>query len=157
MATTTFRAAAALAGALLAGCAAQTQDTRAAARQQSAPADPVYSGWRVFQDRCAGCHGADATGGAGPDLLPRVRGSSSRQFVDLLLTRYEWAAPPTQLARASPEREAWVDDIVQRRRGALVVPASAGEPRVDAYVVDLYAWLSARADGTQGPGRPAGP
>jgi len=37
------------------------------------------------------------------------------------------------------------------------VPASQGEPRLQAHVVDLYVWLSARADGTQGPGRPAKP
>ena len=150
-----------LAGALwLAGCAAppsgnagSMQGSEQASRQPS----PVYAGWRVFQDRCAGCHGADATGAAGPDLLPRVRGLGPRQFVGVLLTRYEWATPPAQPLRSSPEREAWIDDVVQRRKGALALPAWQGEPPVTAHVVDLYAWLSARAQGSQGPGRPAGP
>jgi len=137
-----------------AGCAVQGDHTEAA--QRSEPPSAVYSGWRVFQANCAGCHGADATGGAGPDLLPRVRDLGQRQFVDMLLTRYEWANPPAQPTRSSPERETWIDDVVQRRKGALVIPAWQGEPRVDAHVVDLYAWLSARAQGTQGPGRPAG-
>ena len=150
----------ALAGALLlAGCALPSKHTRAAQplAQRSPTTNPIYTGWRVFQGNCAGCHGADAAGGVGPDLLPRVRGLGQRQFVDVLLTRYEWANPPVQPTGASPEREAWIDDVVQRRRGALVMPPWQGEPRVDAYVVDLHAWLSARADGTQGPGRPAGP
>jgi hypothetical protein len=86
-----------------------------------------------------------------------VRGLGSRQFVDVLLTRYEWAIPPAQPTPSSSYREAWIDDVVQRRKGALVVPASPGEPRMQAHVVDLYVWLSARADGTQGPGRPAKP
>jgi mono/diheme cytochrome c family protein len=143
----------------LAGCALQVENTQAAQAPEprSGPLNAVYTGWRVFQGNCAGCHGADATGGAGPDLLPRMRDLRQRQFVDMLLARYEWTNPPAQPTRSGLEREAWIDDIVQRRKGALVVPAGQGEPRVNAYVVDLYAWLSARADGTQGPGRPAGP
>ena len=137
---------------LLANCAAPPANIEPAPQ-----ASALYAGWRVFQANCAGCHGSDATGGAGPDLLPRVRGLGPRQFVDLLLARYEWANPPAQPVAASPERDAWVDDVVQRRRGALVIPAGPGGPRVNAYVADLYVWLSARAAGTQGPGRPAGP
>ena len=144
---------------LLTGCAAPISNTPSAqdAEPRSRSPDAVYAGWRVFQGNCASCHGPDATGGAGPDLLPRVRGLGLQQFVDVLLTRYEWATPPAQPTRSSPERDAWIDDVVQRRKGALVVPASQGEPRLQAHVVDLYVWLSARADGTQGPGRPAKP
>ena len=35
------------------------------------------------------------------------------------------------------------------------MPALDGEPRVAAHVADIYAYLSARAQGTQGFGRPA--
>jgi len=62
------------------------------------------------------------------------------------------------VARASRQgdaREALIDDVVQRKEGALTMPAWEGEPRVTAHIVDLYAYLSARAQGTQGPGRPA--
>jgi len=143
----------------LAGCAVQVENTMAAqeVEQRPPPAGSVYTGWRVFQGKCASCHGADATGGAGPDLLPRMRGLGPSQFVDVLLRRYEWATPPAQAGRPGPERDAWIDDIVQRRRGALVMPAWQGEPVVNAHVVDLHAWLSARAEGKQGPGRPTGP
>jgi len=74
--------------------------------------------------------------------------------------RYPWSpgcGAPAQPTRSGPERQAWIDDVVQRRKGALVVPASRGEPRLQAHVADLYVWLSARADGTQVPGRPAKP
>lgn len=144
--------------AMLAGCAVEIENTKAAREleQRSRPPGSVYAGWRVFQDKCAVCHGSAATGSAqAPDLLARVRGMGPRQFVDLVLLRYEWTVPPTQAARSSPEREALIDDIVQRKKGAITMPAWQGEPRVNAHIVDLYAWLSARAEGTQGPGRPA--
>jgi hypothetical protein len=92
-----------------------------------------------------------------PDLVARVRGLGPRQFVDLLLTRYEWTVPPSRPERSTPEREAFIDDVLRRRKGAITMPEWQGEPRVQAHVVDLYAYLSARAEGTQGPGRPATP
>ena len=142
--------------ALLAGCAVEVENTQAAQElaRASKPPGSIYTGWRVFQDRCAGCHGVAATGTAGaPDLLPRVRDMSSRRFVNLVLTRYDWnlgAAPASDSAL-----DALVEGIVQRKEGRLTMPAWQGEPRVNAHIVDLYAYLSARADGTQGPGRPA--
>jgi mono/diheme cytochrome c family protein len=146
---------------LLAGCAVQFENTKAAQEleQRSRPPGTVYTGWRVFQDKCAGCHGNDGVGGVAgvPDLLARVRGLGPRQFVDVLLTRYEWTVPPAQPVPSTAEREAFIDDILQRRKGAITMPAWQGEPRVNAHVVDLYAYLSARAEGTQGPGRPAMP
>jgi mono/diheme cytochrome c family protein len=152
----------ALAGALsLAGCAVQIENTKAAQEleQRSRPPGSVYKGWRAFQDKCAGCHGSDAVGGLPgvPDLLVRVRGLGPRQFVDTLLTRYEWTVPPAKPERSSPEREAFIDDILQRRKGAITMPEWQAEPRVNAHVVDLYAYLSARSEGTQGPGRPVAP
>ena len=135
----------------LAGCSGVAlQNTQAAeelARQAKTPGS-VYTGWRVFQDRCAGCHGTAATGVAGvaPDLLPRVRTMSSRRFVSLVLTRYDWGLPPVQ--------ESLVDEVVQGNKGAITMPAWQGEPRVNAHIADLYAYLSARAEGGLGTGRP---
>ncbi len=143
---------------LLAGCAVELQNRQPAQQlaQLSKPPGSVYTGWRVFQDRCAGCHGPAATGTArGPDLLPRVREMGSRRFVSLVLMRYDWGLPAAQARRESAAREALIDEIVQRRDDALTMPAWQGEPRVNAHIVDLYAYLSARAQGTQGPGRPA--
>jgi hypothetical protein len=139
----------------LAGCAIEVQHAQEIA-ELSKPPGSVYTGWRVFQDRCAGCHGPEATGTAGaPDLLPRVREMGSRRFVGLVLDRYDWDLPVARASRQGDAREALIDDVVQRKEGALTMPAWEGEPRVTAHIVDLYAYLSARAQGTQGPGRPA--
>jgi mono/diheme cytochrome c family protein len=143
---------------LLAGCAVEVQNTQPAKQmaEQSKPPGSVYTGWRIFQDKCAGCHGAAASGTAGgPDLLPRVRDMGSRRFVNLVLTRYDWSIPAARAGSESAAREALIDDIVQRKQGMLTMPAWQGEPRVSAHIADLYAYLSARAQGTQGPERPA--
>jgi hypothetical protein len=142
---------------LLSGCAVEVENTQAAKElaELSKPPGSVYAGWRVFQDRCAGCHGATATGTVGaPDLLPKVRDLNSRQFVNLVLTRYDWGLAVAQASRDSAARDTLVDDLLQRKQYMLTMPAWQGEPRVNAHIVDLYAFLSARADGTQGPGRP---
>jgi mono/diheme cytochrome c family protein len=140
---------------LLAGCALEVQHAQEIA-ELSKPPGSVYTGWRIFQDRCAGCHGPAATGTAGaPDLLPRVLDMGPRRFVSLVLDRYDWSLPAAQASRESAAREALIDEIVQRKEGALTMPAWQGEPRVSAHIVDLYAYLSARAQGVQGPDRPA--
>ena len=146
---------------LLAGCAVETvewQNKQAAQEvaRLSKPPGSVYVGWRVFQDRCASCHGAVATGTAGaPDLLPKVREMGSHRFVSLVLKRYDWNLPVAQASSEGAAREALIEEIVQRKEYMLTMPAWQGEPRVNAHIVDLYAYLSARAEGTQGPGRPA--
>jgi mono/diheme cytochrome c family protein len=133
----------------LAGCAVEVQNLQPAKElaRLSAPAGSVYAGWRVFQERCAACHGPAGGGDVGgPDLLSKVREMGPRQFVRLVLKRYDWSLP------AAPD--VLIDEVVDRRAGALTMPAWQGEPRVSAHIVDLYAYLSARAEGTQGPGRP---
>ncbi|NDP40706.1 MAG: hypothetical protein GZ093_18565, partial [Rhodoferax sp.] len=85
---------------LLAGCAAEVavevenkQATQEIARL-SRPPGSAYTGWRIFQDRCAPCHGLEAGGTAiAPDLLPIVREMGSRRFVGLVLQRYDWNLP----------------------------------------------------------------
>lgn len=141
----------------LAGCAVELANRQAAQEvaERAKPAGSVYTGWRVFQDRCAGCHGPAASGGAGgPDLLPRVREMGPRRFVSLVLRRYDWNLPAAQVGQEGAAFEALIDDIVQRREGALTMPAWEGEPVVRAHIADLYAYLAARAEGTQGIGRP---
>jgi mono/diheme cytochrome c family protein len=140
------------------GCAVEVQNTQPAqalAQQSKAPGS-VYTGWRVFQDRCARCHGPAADGTAGgPDLLPRVRAMGPHQFVSVVLNRYDWSLPGAQAASQGAARAALVVGIVQRSEGGLTMPEWQGEPRVTAHIADLYAYVSARAQGTQGPGRPA--
>ena len=140
----------------LAGCAVQWRNTEPA-RDLAKAAEPpgsAYGGWRVYQQHCAACHGtaADGSGGA-PNLLLRLQGLGPQRFVDLVLRRYEAdLLPPGQ---GSP-RDTLVDDIVERRRGTLVMPAWQGEPVVAPYVMDLYAYLVARSEGRLGTGRPPG-
>lgn len=144
---------------LLASCTVEVQNRQAAQEvaRQSRPPGSVYIGWRIFQDKCAGCHGVAATGTAGgPDLLPRVREMGSHQFVSLVLQRYDWNLPVAKASGAGVAREALIDEILQRKEGyMLTMPAWQGEPSVSAHIIDLYAYLSARAQGLQGPGRPA--
>jgi len=152
------RAALAALAMLLAGCAVELQNVQPAQEyaQQTKPPGSVYTGWRVFQDRCAGCHGPAATGTANaPDLLPRVREMGPRRFVGLVLERYDWALPPAEAGSTGAAREALVERLLQRQDYPLAMPAWQGEPSVSAHIVDLYAYLSARAQGLQGTGRPA--
>jgi len=147
-----------LSAVLLPGCSVEVQNIQPAQelKHQAQPAGSVYTGWRVFQDKCASCHGPAAAGTpGGPDLLPRVREMGSRQFVGLVLKRYDWNLGPAQPGKDSPAWDALVDDIVQRKAYMLTMPAWQGEPRVSAHIADLYAYLSARAQGLQGPDRPA--
>ncbi len=66
--------------------------------------------------------------------------------------RASWRGPPGQ---GSP-RETLVDEVVDRRRGELSMPAWQGESVVTASVMDLYAYLTARSEGRLGSGRPPG-
>lgn len=143
---------------LVGGCALELQNRQPAEEiaREARPPGSVYTGWRVFQDRCALCHGSTATGtSAAPDLLARVREMGSRRFVGLVLQRYDWGLPPEQARAEGAEREALIESIELRRLGSVTMPAWQGEPRVTAHIADLYVYLSARAAGTQGPGRPA--
>ena len=143
---------------LATACAVEVQDTQPAQgmAQAARPPGSVYTGWRVFQDKCVTCHGAAATGTErGPDLLPRVREMGARRFVNLVLYRYDWNLPAARAGGEGAAREALIEQILQRQDSALQMPAWQGEPRVTAHIADLYAYLSARAQGTLGPGRPA--
>jgi mono/diheme cytochrome c family protein len=150
------RSGAAVALALLAGCAIEITNTQpardlAAAKQ---PAGSVYTGWRVFQDKCARCHGESALGTAqGPNLVEVTRSMSQRGFIEFVLLRYEWNLPRTE--PQSEARRAQVDEVLARKAPALAMPDFGGDARVTAHIADLYSYVSARAGGTQGPGRPA--
>ena len=150
--------AAAIAAGLAAGCAVEWQNREPAREMAQSARLPgsVYTGWRVFQERCAGCHGPAATGTANaPNLLERVQEMGPRRFVGLVLRRYDWALPAGELRAEGAAREALVESVLERRTGALIMPAWQSEPEVNAHIADLYAWLAARAEGSQGPGRPA--
>lgn len=142
----------------LAACAVDFQNREPARElaREARPPGSVYAGWRVFEDRCARCHGADATGTAlAPNLLERVRGMGSRRFVGLVLRRYDWSLPAAQGGDQQAALDALVEQIMQRDERAMAMPAWQDEPRVNAHILDLYAYLTARSEGAQGPGRPS--
>lgn len=145
------------AAALLGACSIDFLNTRAAQElaQKAQPAGSVYTGWRVFQDKCASCHGPAGLGtAAAPNLLPKVRDIGPRQFVDIVLRRYDWNIPADRIASQGAGREALLEQLVQRQDYMLTMPVWQGEPRVTAHIVDLYAYLLARAEGSQGTDRP---
>lgn len=150
-------ATATLALGLLSACSVEVKNVQPAQEmaRQAQPPGSVYIGWRVFQERCASCHGPAALGGSGiPNLLPLVREMGSRQFVSQVLNRYDWGIAPEIAKGSGSGRVDLVESIVQRREGQITMPAWQGEPVVTAHIADLYAYLSARAAGTQGPERP---
>jgi hypothetical protein len=77
---------------------------------------------------------------------------NQRRFVNLVLRRYDWTIGSSEQELAG---QALIEDVLTRRRGDVTMPAWEDEPSIKANILDLYAYLRARADGTLGPGRPA--
>lgn len=144
--------------AALAGCSVELQNLQPArdlAAQRAHQPGSIYLGWRVFTEKCAGCHGAAGSGTPlAPDLLARLSDMGPRRFAHLVLVRYDLDDTSPGLRDDAAARDARIDDILQRRERPLSMPEWQGEPRVNAHILDLYAYLSARADGRQGTGRP---
>lgn len=151
-------AATAVLASLLAGCNSvewRNADAANEIKEQLQPPGSVYTGWRVFQDKCAQCHGNAATGSASaPNLLPLVRELGPRGFTTRVLQRYDWNLPVKTAQLQGQTLEHWTERVLQRQEGAITMPAWQTEPRVSAHILDLYAYLSVRAEGSQGPGRP---
>jgi mono/diheme cytochrome c family protein len=123
--------------------------------------DPgTYAGWRLYHTACYGCHGVDAKGtDLAPNLVERVQRMTPRAFVTKVLTSYRIVLPDDEeKSNASgANRDSQIDEVMRRRRdGAvkIVMPAWEGDAKVNPHVLDLFAYLSARADGKLGPGKP---
>lgn len=144
---------AAIATFTLGGCALEFQNAQPyqQVQREAQPPGQIYAGWRVFQDKCASCHGPAGLGaGDAPNLLPIVRELGPRSFVSRVLTRYEWSRPAPSAEQQGAALEAMIERIVQRQDAPLVMPAWEGNPRVNAHIMDLYAYLSARSEGREG-------
>jgi hypothetical protein len=141
----------------LASCTLKLSNTQPA-REISAPLPvdgDLYAGWRVFHGKCSSCHGVAATGGdQGPDLLPLIREMNARQFAELVLKRYDLGSGATQGAKEQSTVETRIEEIMRRGEVPVEMPAWQSEPVVNAHIIDLYAYLSARADGKLDVGRP---
>lgn len=149
---------------VFAASAAQAQ-----ARGQPAPGDyrviagrvdrGTFSGWRIFHTTCFGCHGVDALGTeVAPNLLERVRTLTPRTFAAKVLTSYRIVMPSAGTDGSGTDRDVLLAEVMRRERGAngtVVMPAWESSPVVRPHVLDLFAYLTARADGQLGPGKPA--
>ena len=131
-------------------------DQQPATQPQFEKQHPAYLGWRLFQQKCADCHGPDASGSErAPDLRQRVAEMNESRFVGTVLHRYIWIVPSAEVHSESGAREQLVEQVLQGRKGDFAMPAWNGEPAVRANISDLYVYLRGRADGVLGPGRPA--
>lgn len=117
-------------------------------------------GWEVFHRTCYVCHGVDATGtDIAPDLTQRVKGMTVTDFSNRVLNRYRIVAPmnDTQAEFNVIQREKMIREMQRHERGELgrlMMPAWEKDFRVRPHLIDLFAYLQARADGALGPGEP---
>ncbi len=130
-------------------------------RIEAGRVDPgTYAGWRIFHTTCHGCHGVGAVGtDAAPNLLDRIGSFTPRAFATKVLTSYRIVVPQNGANSDDAEalRDAMLDDIMRRERGPsgqVIMPSWGDHPQVSPHVLDLFAYLSARADGKIGPGEP---
>ncbi len=143
--------------ALLVGCTMEFINAKPARELKPPPPlkGDLYAGWRVFQSKCASCHGTAATGGnRAPDLLPIVREMSARHFAELVLKRYDLGNGSGKESSNESTIDTRIDDIVRFKEPPIEMPAWQGEPAVNAHILDLYSYLTARADGRLGIERP---
>jgi mono/diheme cytochrome c family protein len=117
----------------------------------------TYAGWRLFHSACFGCHGVDAVGTAvAPNLVERIGTMTPRDFASKVLTSYRLVSPADD--DSAQAREATLEEILKRdrraARGQVLMPAWGAHADVPPHVLDLYAYLSARAAGDLGPGEP---
>jgi mono/diheme cytochrome c family protein len=117
----------------------------------------TYLGWRVFHSTCHGCHGVDATGtSVAPNLVERIKRLSARDFSTKVLSRYRItiSAQAASGDNKTELREEYLRQVMRRERGDVLMPAWEKDPNVKPHLLDIYAYLRARADGVLEPGRP---
>ena len=119
----------------------------------------TYSGWKLFHTACYVCHGIGGTGtGVAPNLVERIGNYTPRGFATKVLSSYRIVPMPDgATADRDAEREALVELLMKRERkaqGQPLMPAWDADDEVAPHVLDLYAYLNARAAGVLGPGKP---
>ena len=141
---------------LIAGCSMEFINARPSRELHPQPiTGNLYAGWRVFQAKCSQCHGTSAKGSErAPDLLPIVRTMTARHFAEMVLKRYDLGNGSVQGSEKKSTTDAYIDDILVRKEPPIEMPAWQGEPTVNAHILDLYAYLTARAEGKFSTERP---
>ena len=142
---------------LAAPAAERSSDTKTPYRIVDGNVDEsTFLGWRAFHSACHACHGVDATGTAvAPSLVESVKTMSARDFSIKVLTSYRIVVPAGEAGSDSGViRNTVIDEVLRRERGELIMPAWEGQTKMRPHVLDLYAYLRARADGALGPGKP---
>jgi mono/diheme cytochrome c family protein len=119
----------------------------------------TYAGWKLYHTACYVCHGVDGTGtGVAPNLVERIGSYTPRGFATKVLSSYRIVPMPDGgAADREAEREALLELLMKRERqlqGQPLMPAWDVDDEVAPHVLDLYAYLSARAAGVLGPGKP---
>jgi len=120
----------------------------------------TYTGWRLFHTTCYGCHGMGAVGtDIAPNLVERIKGLTLRAFATKVLTSYRITMPASEGSsdNRTATREAMIEEVMRQERGArgqILMPAWESDTKVSPHVLDLFAYLTARADGKIGPGKP---
>jgi mono/diheme cytochrome c family protein len=119
----------------------------------------TYAGWKLYHTACHVCHGV---GGAGTDVAPnlvdRVGNYTPRGFATKVLSSYRIVPMPDGApADRDADRDALLELVMKRERserGQPLMPAWSADDEVAPHVLDLYAYLNARAAGVLGPGKP---
>ncbi len=120
----------------------------------------TFAGWRLFQANCQACHGVGGVGTAkAPNLVERIKTYTPRGFAGKVLTSYriEGLMPDDGPGAGDAERQARLEDVMRRERtarGQPLMPVWENDDEVPPHVLDLYAYLSARAEAALGPGKP---
>lgn len=94
----------------------------------------TFSGYRRFNGACEVCHGFDGSGSSfAPDLTLSLKTIGYNDFEKIVINGKQ--------------------DVNTAQ--SLVMPSFGENKNVMCYLDDIYVYLRARADGAQGPGRPA--
>jgi hypothetical protein len=119
----------------------------------------TYAGWKLYHTACYVCHGVGGTGtDVAPNLVDRIGNYTPRGFAAKVLSSYRIVPMPDgEPADREAEREALLELLMKRERklqGQPLMPAWDIDDEVSPHVLDLYAYLNARAAGVLGPGKP---